>query len=78
MFPRECSDLARARVIPTATRAASAHLIWCNVNADYDVTARVYAIVNVLTTRVNRLPIRAAYAEDAALTLPISPPLLKS
>jgi hypothetical protein len=32
----------------------------------------------VFTTRLNCLPICAAKADEAALTLPISPPLLKS
>ena len=37
-----------------------------------------YAIVRVLTTRLNCFPICAAKAAEALLTLPISPPLLKS
>jgi hypothetical protein len=40
--------------------------------------AERYAIVRTFTARLNCLPIRAAKAGDAALTLPISFPLLKS
>ena len=43
-----------------------------------DARRASYTTVSVFTTRLNCLPICAANAPDAALTLPISPPLLKS
>src|SRR6516165_1917035 len=40
--------------------------------------SRLYPMVRVFPTRLNCLPIFTAKADDAALTLPISPPLPKS
>ena len=54
--------------------------ILCDQAGSHSLVSRLwrYPMVKVFTTRLNCFPICDLNADDAALTLPISPPLLKS